>query len=146
MLSRDGESLSWRFDRRQGRSYRYIAHDDGSGCNGLAVVTSRSLLDRPVLLLVDLMVSNWDDEVAGRLLRTAVNLAADDGLSAVVAFFTPLPGPSRALRKNGFWRIPGAFQPRGYAVWAAMDLEGSARARATFLPNWHMSLADSDLA
>ena len=145
-LRRDATFIGWRFGPGSGRAYRRWGIMEKGDLTGLVITGSGVTLGRPVTFVTDLMVSSTARDLARVVLRSISDHAARNGDAAVIGWFAPGSASGALMRSAGFVPVPRMWRPRHYSIWGATDLSGDAGTAALDLTQWHMSLADSDLA
>jgi GNAT superfamily N-acetyltransferase len=143
---RDARFIEWRFGAGSGRPYKLLSVEETSAPGALIITCAGDLLGREVTFIADIVASDSGHEAARKVLRAVAMRAIEEQRAAAVGWFAPSSAAARCLHSAGFRPIPKWLRPRPYAVWGWTNLPVPNIPLLIDLAEWHMTLADSDLA
>jgi hypothetical protein len=136
--------LNWRYNRKSTIEYDILHTESGNGHNGYLVLKPTHFKGVPVGLVVDLAARNH--LTADELLRAAVMESRFRGLRMLVFLVGRTNPYARALRMNGFVKLPTPISARGFPVFTYDFQHGEKKmVPAVTDMQWYLTWGDTDV-
>jgi GNAT superfamily N-acetyltransferase len=148
MVVRDPAYLNWRFADVPTRVYTTFAARSDGQVRGFAVLRVAPFGRFSAGMIVDLVVeASAEGRAAGRVLvDRAYSYFGDLDVDIIASLAPRHTDEFRLLRSRGFWVCPKFLQPQPFRlVVRCYDEGGSTSHLAHDLPNWFVTLGDSDV-
>lgn len=141
IVPRNSQFLNWRFVQNPDINYaKYVFANDGE-LSGYIVLKRYSAPDRKVGHIVD-MLATENDEVISGLIDSAYRHFAVQGIDVISGWFPDNTVYARILGGAGFTRKDMEDTYFGVKI---LDKPGDSNTVINHLPNWFLSMGDSDV-
>jgi hypothetical protein len=143
ILHRDSRHLNWRYCERPSVEYATYALGE-TDIRGYVVVRTRHMFGMNLGLVVEILVSDRDEEAAGILLGKGVEHLLASGADAVACVVPDLEPYGQTLRHEGFLRVPEALLPRRFRFMVRLRSDDQRLVSALDPASWYLSWGDND--
>ena len=137
-IVRNRDYLNWKYSHHPSRHYRILCAESDGELKGYIV-----LLPGQVVRIMDLLAV--DEAAADFLIRSAVAYASRQGSAVMAARLLERSYHLKALRRNGFYRVPEKLAPRGLlGLWFNLEIEEEEVEQLKDARNWFITEGDWD--